>query len=210
MTQDSGSKQRKGVWGRHVIAGPKHDYRERALMKLVTRYATKGVSILDVGSGSGSLLLRLAEAGYSTSGVEISEAFVSHTKSVLSDMGLADHVNVKVGQAEELHESDGSVDSVVLAEVLEHLPDDGPGLDEAHRVLKEKGLLFLTVPANPEMWTTVDEEAGHYRRYTQEGLTKSITEHGFKIVELRWWGFPVTRIYEKILFRPWAVRSRPS
>jgi ubiquinone/menaquinone biosynthesis C-methylase UbiE len=209
MVPASPKNREKTKWGRHLIAGPKHDYRERALMQLITRYAAQGTSVLDIGSGSGSLLFRLARAGYKVKGIEISESFVEHTRNQLSILGFDDRIDIAVGVAEELSLGDRSTDSVVLAEVLEHLPDDRKGLSEAHRVLRDNGLLFITVPANPALWTSVDEEAGHYRRYTSEQLAQILINSGFSILEMRWWGFPVTRIYEKILFRPWSrARSR--
>jgi len=182
MVRASPKNSGKTRWGRHLIAGPKHDYRERALMKLIARYAAQGTSMLDIGSGSGSLLFRLARAGYKVKGIEISESFVEHTRKQLSSLGFDDRIDVAVGVAEELSLADRSTDSVVLAEVLEHLPDDCQGLSEAHRVLRDNGLLFITVPANPALWTSVDEKAGHYRRYTSEQLAQILENRGFTML----------------------------
>lgn len=198
-----GSKQ-IGVWGRYEIAGPKHDYRERSLLKLIRCFSEARDTLLDVGCGSGSLLFRMANAGHTVHGIDVSNTFVDSIQDSVMQSGLDSQINVKVGNAENLDFEDSSVDGVVLAEVLEHLPNEKATLSEVKRVLKPNGLLYITVPANPALWTTVDEEAGHFRRYTAQGLASVLEDNGFGVTHIRWWGFPITRIYEKIIFRPWA------
>jgi SAM-dependent methyltransferase len=51
-----------------------------------------------------------------------------------------------LGSADAIPLPDGSVDTVILTEVLEYLPDCGKALGEIRRVLAPGGVLILTVP----------------------------------------------------------------
>jgi SAM-dependent methyltransferase len=71
-----------------------------------------------------------------------------------------------VADARALPASDGSVDTVVMCEVLEHLPEPAGAIEEARRVLRPGGLLCGSVPfAAP-----LHGSGGDYFRYTAEGL----------------------------------------
>ena len=59
--------------------------------------------------------------------------------------------------------------------------DDVAALREMRRVLKEGGLLCLTVPAYSFLWGEDDEARGHQRRYTVSELRRKLTTCGFQI-----------------------------
>lgn len=60
----------------------------------------------------------------------------------------ADHPGLRIvrASAASLPFPDGAFDVVLLLDVLEHLPEERPALDEACRVLTEGGQLLLSVP----------------------------------------------------------------
>jgi hypothetical protein len=49
------------------------------------------------------------------------------------------------------------------------------------RVLKDGGLLCLTVPAYPSLWGEKDEAHGHRRRYTASELRRKLNNSGFEV-----------------------------
>jgi SAM-dependent methyltransferase len=96
-----------------------------------------------------------------------------------------------VGQADalELPFPTDKFDVVICSEVLEHLPDYQPALDEIDRVLKRDGQLAVSVPRfGPERicWFLSDAyhqvEGGHVRIFRQEELKSSIENTGFSFV----------------------------
>lgn len=89
------------------------------------------------------------------------------------------------GRAEELPFPDGSFDAVCLFDVLEHLEDDRAALAEVRRVLKPGGLLFISVPLHPGLWSAHDVACGHFRRYRPDDLETLAVSCGFGIVEKR-------------------------
>jgi SAM-dependent methyltransferase len=62
--------------------------------------------------------------------------------------------------------SDGSVDAVTMFEILEHLPDPGAAIDEAHRVLVDGGTFLGSAPF---VWPT-HGDPGDYFRFGADGL----------------------------------------
>lgn len=72
------------------------------------------------------------------------------------------------------------VDSVLLTEVLEHVPDPTAVLTEILRVMKPGGVLFLTVPY---LWPLHEVPYDNYR-YTPFALTRHLEESGFSNILL--------------------------
>lgn len=82
---------------------------------------------------------------------------------------------------EELPVASNSIDAIVAGDVLQSCPDDVAALREMRRVLKEGGLLCLTVPAYPWLWGEDDEARGHQRRYTISDLRRKVNNSGFQV-----------------------------
>ena len=84
-----------------------------------------------------------------------------------------------IGDALALPIRSGSVNTVICAEVLEHLPDDCFALEEIWRVLDFCGQLVLTVPG---MDIPRHEKLPYqldFRRYTMDSLKGLLKEGGF-------------------------------
>lgn len=86
-----------------------------------------------------------------------------------------------VADAARLPVADGSADTVVCCEVLEHLPDPQPALRELARILRPDGVLLLTTPMS---WG-LHYEPNDYWRFTHYGLRTLLTPAGFTVIEER-------------------------
>ena len=64
----------------------------------------------------------------------------------------------------------GSFDVVCAFDVIEHVEDDAGGVAEMKRVCRKDGILFVTVPASPLLWSEHDEINHHFRRYRMREL----------------------------------------
>ncbi|HZZ64746.1 MAG TPA: class I SAM-dependent methyltransferase [Candidatus Baltobacteraceae bacterium] len=85
------------------------------------------------------------------------------------------------GSADAVPLPDGSVDTILCTQVLEHVPDAEGAFAELYRVLRPGGMLILTVP---QYWP-LHEEPYDFRRYTEIGLRRVATETGFTVVAMR-------------------------
>ena len=185
-----------GAPGKLQSYGPRFLSRRRLIRRLVK--AIRPNRTLDIGCGSGLITKVLAEASAQVVAVEVSEEAVDVSRHTL---GEASNVLLKVVDVfqsrEAIDDWRGSFDLVVLSEVLEHIQDDEGALDTVRQLLGERGWLLVTVPGDPKLWNTEDEQAGHVRRYTREELRRKLAKQGFEIARMINWGFPLTkRLYQ--------------
>lgn len=118
--------------------------------------------ILDAGCGSGRTLDDLQRYG-TVSGVDALPAAVERAH----DRG---HHDVRVGLVEHLDFASETFDVVTCMDVIEHTPEDDASMRELRRVTRPGGVIVLTVPAHPLLWSTHDVVNAHYRRYTRRTL----------------------------------------
>jgi SAM-dependent methyltransferase len=132
-------------------------------------------AVLDVGCGTGHLAGELLAAGHRVTALDrLPEAL-----GAARNRGLG----LLRADAGRLPLRGGAFDAVTLLDVLEHV-DDAATLAELRRVVRPGGLLVLTVPAAPWLWSHRDAAAGHLRRYTRGSLEKTLAAGGFAPLEL--------------------------
>ena len=91
------------------------------------------------------------------------------------------------GDAQNLPFADNCIDSVLLLDVLEHLPDPERCLDEVDRVLVGRSVFIILVP----FLYPIHDAPLDFHRWTIFGLRKLVQRHNFKIVEEKFGGNPV-------------------
>jgi SAM-dependent methyltransferase len=131
-----------------------------------------GGRLLDVGCGTGGLLVTLA-ARSRVVGVDNAECALTFCR----ERGLA--VARMGGSA--LPFKDGSFDGCLMMDVLEHLDDEQPVLHEVRRVLKPGAVLIASVPAFRALWSQHDETFQHRRRYVRSALVAVVARAGFRV-----------------------------
>ena len=93
-------------------------------------------AVLDVGRGAGPTKPALAERTGGAVGLDLSPGMLAHGAALPAGRLVA-------GDAQRLPVADGSVDVVLAAHMLYHVPDIGLGLREARRVLRPGGAALL-------------------------------------------------------------------
>lgn len=104
--------------------------------------------LLDIGCGRGESLVAARESGWEAEGIEPSEDFARYGRETLG-------VNVRHGFIEQTDYQDGEFDFVILNAVLEHVYEPMPLLQEARRLLRPGGLIFLDVPNEAGLYFTL-------------------------------------------------------
>ncbi|MBD3379129.1 MAG: methyltransferase domain-containing protein [Candidatus Omnitrophica bacterium] len=120
---------------------PKKIRLERLLRKIEKRFGgRKDLRILDIGSGSGISFYFASRKGYSDFyAVDINPGAVEVARERFGARAF-------LGDLREHGLESGFFDVVIMDNVLEHLNDPCSTLEEAARVLNEKGMLFVSVP----------------------------------------------------------------
>ncbi|ATB30997.1 bifunctional glycosyltransferase/class I SAM-dependent methyltransferase [Melittangium boletus] len=145
-----------------------------------------GRRVLEIGAGIGTITEKLEPGLELLIALEVDRFYVDrlknkfrgkpHVRPYLSDVALADWEALK---AERL-------DTIVLSNVLEHIPDDASAVRRFRQILPPGGRVVVLVPALPQLFGSIDEAVGHYRRYTREGLRQVLEGNGFQVERLEW------------------------
>lgn len=131
-------------------------------------------TIFDIGGGNGFVSLALAKAGYDMVLVEPGRSGAVSAKQ----RGLP-HVVCATTSSARFHPC--SLPAVGLFDVIEHIADEVAFLCTIRELMRPSGLLYITVPAYPLLWSADDVTAGHFRRYTRRSITRTLAETGFSI-----------------------------
>lgn len=149
--------------------------RRSILLRLLARFLDPAPrEIVDIGCGTGGMLPFLGRYGRAY-GIERDAELVGYGRSFGRDIRESDFPREIPSDP---------VDVVTMFDVLEHLPDDRAGLAAASRLLKPGGMLVLSVPALPWLWSPHDVAVGHYRRYEKGVLRNRLADAGFRILHL--------------------------
>lgn len=132
--------------------------------------------VLEVGCGSGGNLAMLSEFG-PVVGVEMNEKARIRAESrgiaKVMDGYLPDHMPAFPPQT-----------LITAFDVVEHVKQDDAALLALYNQLAPGGILMITVPALPWMWSEHDVRHHHFRRYTRKQLQQKLEAAGFRIEQL--------------------------
>jgi SAM-dependent methyltransferase len=179
--------------------------RNRVIAATVERLVSglaPGYRVLEVGCGTGNVL-RVLEAVCSTGmvcGMDLfAEGLVYASQRTRATLVQGDIHQPPFAAPFEV---------VGLFDVLEHLPEDVQVLRDIHRMLMCDGVLVLTVPAHPALWSYFDEASHHLRRYVLSELNGKLvaagydieysTEYMMSIFPLVWAGRPLSSLRRRV------------
>lgn len=137
---------------------------EKTVVPAITQYC-RG-KVIDLGCGDmpyKDLVLKCAE-GYDTLDI------VPHTPEIMF-VGDIQHMDFL---------EDASYDCALCLEVLEHVPDPFRAAGEIRRILKDGGVLILSVPH----LSRLHDEPHDYFRFTRHGIETILNGAGFAVLEI--------------------------
>jgi len=82
-----------------------------------------------------------------------------------------------LGQVASLPFADGAFDLVCAFDIIEHVDDDDGALSELSRVARSGGVVLISTPLHPSLWTSFDDFVGHKRRYEPWRLLAKLACH---------------------------------
>jgi len=171
-----------------VVASYYQEFWRRAiLLELVRKYCPKGSIVVDLGAQPFIVSCALKLMGYEVI------AYDYHPDPYLD---IAKAFSVKVVKCDlerdNLDMEDGSADSAILSEVIEHINPYyvNHTLSEINRVLKVGGKLIITTPNIASFFRRLKLLTGktpiyglHVREYTKHEVEELLKNSGFKILE---------------------------
>ena len=91
------------------------------------------------------------------------------------------------------------LDAIYTINVLEHIEDDTEAIRTIAAKLRPGGRLFVFVPAHMKLWTRMDSEVGHLRRYSLKELVEKAEVSGFSVDfcgYFDWLGYAATTLHK--------------
>jgi SAM-dependent methyltransferase len=162
--------------------------RETLPMLVESANITKGMEVLDVGSGPGHICGALNELGCKATGIDFSAPMVKIASEKYTDASFFQ------GNAEDLEFQNESFDSIISNFVVHHLARPEVAFKEIHRVLKKGGRFAYAVFADPAAQSSIGAffsavEEHHDLQELPHGPLFGVTDHTVHRDMLRAGGF---------------------
>ena len=145
-------------------------------IRLIKQYANRSLSILDIGAGTGDLLLAARQAGFNVEGVEPN----SDARQLARNKGIALQSKIDFPNRFQI---------ITMWHVLEHIKD----LDEQITLIKDhledNGTLFIAVPNfksydaeyYKEFWAAYDVPR-HIWHFSKSAIKKLFEDHKMELI----------------------------
>ncbi len=151
------------------------NHRNNCIIAVANAYPPKSCrTIFDIGGGNGFVSTGLARAGFDVVLLEPGAIGAAHARN----RGIKNVICATTNTAKFKKKS---LPGVGLFDVIEHIEDDLAFLKSIKAMLQRQGYLYVTVPSYSFLWAQEDISAGHFRRYTVEGISKVLEAAGFQI-----------------------------
>lgn len=150
-------------------------------------------TLVDCGAGTGKFIEEM-------SGICRAFALDDHAESLAIARKKLGMERVLEGVCTALPFPDDSIDAITALDVLEHVEHDDIAIQEFARVLKPGGVLVVTVPAMPALWSDWDVVLHHHRRYTKRTLHALLARTSFQML---YWNYVNVAVLPII----WMVRK---
>jgi 2-polyprenyl-3-methyl-5-hydroxy-6-metoxy-1,4-benzoquinol methylase len=151
---------------------------------LADKSAPRSGRLLDIGCGTGNLLLAARDSGYEVTGIELDRNAARFAKERL---GLHNICPLTISEFVEQHAGE-RFDVVTFFEVLEHQAAPVEFLQKVKACVRPSGMIALSVP-NRERWLTgpdvLDYPPNHFLRWNAEALRKFLNTQGFEVLSVR-------------------------
>ena len=156
---------------------------------------TKPGRFIEIGPGSGEVTELLLNLGWSGASFDLNHETVKALKN-----RFVREIELNQYQPRQqdflLFDPSERVDLVISCMVLEHFDDASElkFLTKAKQCLGENGRTVMLVPASTAHWGIEDEIAGHFRRYSLNGLRKLYEANGWNVNHIAGLTFPVSNL----------------
>ncbi len=136
--------------GIHILSG---GHADRIRKQIVQTHVKPGMEILDIGCGTGSLIIDAAKAGADVTGLDISEGMIAVAGKRIAGNGLTDRITlhhagvVETGSLFEENSFDLIISTLVFSELYSE--ERALALHEIKKLLKPEGTLVIAAEVQP-------------------------------------------------------------
>ena len=185
-------------------------YAVNARIKALLNKISSNDSVLEAGSGEGYITLLIAKKAARVVGIDIDKRFIASSKKRLA--------KAKITNTEIIHgdiltfSSKIKFDKIICSEVLEHLENPAPAIENLAKLLKPEGNLIITIPnekvlnvarklAFPKNWRTIKQNTGHKIELNSRLISKLASDLKLRTVAVERIPIPFPYLNELIVLK---------
>jgi glycosyltransferase involved in cell wall biosynthesis len=141
-----------------------------------------GDRVLEVGAGTGNMSVHLMPRSVYWA-TDVNAHYLDFLVTLRATRPYM-HVAYTNAMEGETFPTGQSFDTVVCLNVVEHVEDDLGALRNIWNALGDGGRAVILVPCGPQLYGSLDEVLGHFRRYTREQLIGVAEQAGFRVEQV--------------------------
>lgn len=162
------------------IMGRAKNY-NRWLYQMIKPWISQPVA--EAGAGTGIFSGLLSADYLRLTALDFNQQYLDQVKNLLPNITTVKFDLQSTQVPESLHQK---FQTVIILNVLEHIPDQVQALGNLRQMLRRGGKLIILVPAGSWVYGSLDVHLGHVRRYEIDQLRQLLTRAGFKIIFQRY------------------------
>jgi glycosyltransferase involved in cell wall biosynthesis len=139
-----------------------------------------GDRVLEIGAGIGTLTSLLIPREFYLAS-DINPSYLSYLRGYCIGKPYLRVRHIDAGIPSDFSGLEGKFDTVLMINVLEHVPDEQTALRNIRSVLLPEGRAVILVPQHPALYGTLDRVLDHRERYTRESLQQGLESAGFEV-----------------------------
>lgn len=169
--------------GLHILANTEKF--NKWMYSSIKKYVTG--NILEIGSGIGNISKFFILNNDSITLSDTDDFYIDKLKSKFIDYpnvkGIIS-INLQIADFKTQYSAlANQYDCIFLLNVLEHLEDESYAIQNLNFLLKANGTLVILVPAYNFLYSTLDKELNHFRRYTTKNLAAVLQKEQFIVAK---------------------------
>lgn len=171
----------------------------------------EAMTILDIGCGDTYVAETLLKDFPNSKFYCIDIAFTPELMAHYTEKYKDTNIFVYTDMNDAVADIENEISFILLLDVVEHIEEDVSFLKQVHQLnhVTKNTNLFITVPAFQSLFTNHDTLLGHYRRYTNVNLKRTLKTAGFKSDSLGYFftSLLLPRILEKAKERMFGIKN---
>lgn len=141
---------------------------------------------MEVGAGHGAFTRMLVTVSKKVIATDIDHEALLRISNELNHCTNVETINMN---GVDINKAYSCVDNIVAINILEHIRNDVEFIQNCRKKIKTEGKLIVFVPALQLLYSVLDEQAGHYKRYSRKELEQMLKNNGFNLVYSHYFNF---------------------
>ncbi|MFL6305028.1 MAG: glycosyltransferase [Candidatus Sulfotelmatobacter sp.] len=142
-----------------------------------------GDRVLEVGAGIGNLSSQFLPRDFYVAS-DVNPHYLEYLSAFAQGKPYLHVLRIDAGSSDDFVGLEEQFDTVVMINVLEHVPDPAVALANVRSALQPGGRAVILVPAHPRLFGTLDEVLEHRERYTPEKLRGQLVQAGLRVEQI--------------------------